>query len=370
MPILLSYRAVEEGKLRVMKDITFRNIYMRSVAAGIGFDVAAAEAYAPHEPIRRVLIDNWILDGVDYPNRQSSPHNQSLESANTFYGDSMGGGAALMVGGPIEDVKISRVTARRLRSKNIPNFLWLRGDRGNGIQIDRSIISYSPSGSEQNGASPYIYQSKNLVPPILEGGAQGFHEWATWMGEPDPRSWFGTPSAPIGVIPCVSDSSTPFFAFQEKNNVRSAAEEAFSCAGKNCDRWNVRLVGKDRQSCAEREALVLDQDLNGIGPFEGLGANAKELLQALGYPRIVPQVVNTAPTEVQIAYASATEAPCFIDASVDPKFSSYMRRIDNGGTGDRFVSLGGYSPGQTGYFRVSCPQTVQFAPVRFTTAQQ
>ena len=357
MPLFISYRALKEGEPRFAHDITFRNIYMRSNAGGIAVEVSGTEAFAPHEPIRRVLIDNWILDGLDYPNRQASPHHQGLQVPGSFYEAPNGGGAALWIRGPIEDVKVSRVTARRLRSKAVPNFLWLRGERANGIQIDRSIISYSPSGQEKHGVSPYVHNSQNLVPPITEGGAKGFHQWATWMGKPDPRSWFGTATAPVGVIPCVSDSSRIRFAFEARNNVKSAAKEAFGCSGPDCDRWNVIIAGRDSQSCAERERLVLDQDLNGIGPFEGLGANTKELARALGY--IPAQLGEVTSTGAQVLYAPLTTERCAVDHSPDSTFQTYIRGWDAGGESSRGMQLDGYSPGQTGYYRVLCPRAVQ-----------
>jgi hypothetical protein len=240
------------------------------------------------------------------------------------------------------------------------------GNRGNGIQVDRSIVSYSPSGSELDGVAPYKSQSMRLVPPIAEGGARGFFEWATWLGDPDPRSWFGTAGAPVGVIPCLSDSSTLWADFGSKNNVKSAAERAFACSGGNCGRWNVLIAGKDRQSCEEREALVLDKDLNGIGPFEGLGADTKELAKALGY--IPAQITDVTPTGAKLLYAPLSEERCAVDHGRDPDFRTYIRGWDTGAEGNRGMQLGGYSSGETAYYRLLCPQAVQVSG-SFTTAK-
>ncbi len=355
-PIYFSYAAAErEGAARYSRDLTIRNIFMRSVAAGMAVSDNYTDGYSDQEPIRRVLIDNWLLDGVDYPNRQSAPHGQALELPGTFHGSPLAGGFALWLGGPMEDVKVSRVTARRLRSKLYPNFLTFSGDRSNGLQIDRSIISFSPTGHVNEGVGPYA--TNRLFPPITEGGAAGFQRWATRMGEPDPRSWFGSPDAPIGVIPCLSDSSLLWADFNRRNNTKSAAERAFACSGPRCDRWNVILAGRDRQSCAEREALVLDRDLNGIGPFEGLGADTKELARALGY--VPAQITDVTTSGAKLIYAPLSSEPCIVDHGRDPDFKHYIRGRDTGGEGNRGMQLDGYDPGETGYYRLLCPRAVQ-----------
>ena len=367
-PILLSYRATEvKPRPRFMRDITMRNLFMRSVAAGIAVSDQGTDAYSPQEPIRRTLIDNWLLDGIDYPNRQSAPHGQALEAPGTFYEVLPAGGFALLAGGPMEDLKVSRVTARRLRSKHFPNFLTFLGDRVNGVQIDRSIISYSPTRGQQAGIGPYVNATRNLFPPITEGGAKGFNQWSTRMGEPDPHTWFGTPAAPVGVIPCMTDSSLIRMDLNGKNNTKSAAELAFACSGENCDRWNVIIAGKDRQSCAEREALVLDQDLNGIGPFEGLGADTKELSKALGYfPSKITEVTGSG---AKLIYRPLSGEPCTVDHGRDPDFQKYIRGQDTGGEGTRGMQLAGYAPGETAYYRLLCPKAVQVWG-KFETAKQ
>ena len=355
-PIFFSYRTTELGGTRLMQDLTLRNIFMRNVPVGIairtGVDGAAA-----HRPVRRVLIDNVLIDGVDYPNRQAAPHDQTLGVRGTFFDTPVGSGSALAIGGPAEDVRVTRVTARRLRSKNVPNFLWMMDGRVNGFQVDRSIISYSPAGAEQNGVAAYGYSTKNLVPPVGGGGSKAFLDWTTRMGEPDPRSWFGTASAPVGVIPCLPDSNTPTPAFDRKNNVKSLAERAFACAGKDCGRWNVLLAGGDRQSCAEREALTLGPDLEGIGPFKGLGADTKELARALGY--FPAQVMEIGPTSGNLVYAPLSAESCTVDHSGDKDFKTFIRGKDQGGEGNRAMLLGGYAPGDIAYYRLLCPQSIQ-----------
>jgi hypothetical protein len=356
-PIFFSYRTAETEGLRLMQDLTLRNIFMRNVPVGIMIRTAGADGFAPQEPIRRVLIDNWLLDGVDYPNRQAAPHDQTLGVSGTFYDTPIGGGAALAIGGPAEDIRVTRVTARQLRSKNVPNFLWLQDGRANGVQVDRSIISYSPSGVESDAIAAYSYSTQRLVPPVTGGGKEAFVSWDTWMGEPDPRSWFGTPEAPVGVIPCLTESNTPRPQLARRNNAKSLAERAFGCSGKDCSRWNVQLAGGDRQSCAEREAEVLDKDLNGIGPFKGLGADTSELAKALGY--FPAQITEINSTSGKLVYAPLSSERCIVDHSRDPKFKTFIRGQDNGGEGNRGMVLGGYSPGETAYYRLLCPQSIQ-----------
>jgi hypothetical protein len=366
-PIFFSYRTADPDRLRLMQDLTIRNIFLRNVPVGIAIRTTGADGSARQQPIRRVLLDNVLIDGVDYPNRQAAPHDQTLAAPSTFYETPVGNGSALSLGGPAENVRVTRVTARRLRSKDVPNFLWLQDDRSNGIQVDRSIISYSPSGPELDGVAAYAYSTQNLLPPVTGGGAKSFFDWATWMGEPDPRSWFGSPSAPVGVIPCLPDSNTPRPDFQRRNNAKSLAERAFACSGKDCGRWNIRIAGKDRQSCAEREAQVLDKDLSGIGPFEGLGANIPELGKALGY--VPAQLTDVTSSGAKLNYAPLSADVCIVDHGRDPSFGTFVRGQDSGGPGARGVLLGGYAPGETAYYRLLCPQSVQVWG-RFKTAEQ
>jgi hypothetical protein len=173
------------------------------------------------------------------------------------------------------------------------------------------------------------------------------------MGTPDPLSWFGAPSAPVGVIPCSADSNAPGIDFEARNNAKSLAERAFACSGDDCARWNVLIAGKDRQSCAQREAQVLDQDLNGIGDFKGLGADTKALAKALGY----------FPAEVRgssLVYAPLTPEPCIVDHSSDSGFKTFTRVQDSGGEGDRTMELRG------SHYRILCPQSIPVSGARKT----
>ncbi|MEZ5367214.1 MAG: hypothetical protein R2748_33975 [Bryobacterales bacterium] len=355
--LYFSYGGNDPSRDRLMQDISIRNVFMRNVAAGIAFRSSNAHGYAAHRPIRRALIDNLLIDGVDYPNVQGAPHDQALSVPHTFFDAPTGAGAALLVGGPAEDFRITRVTARRLRSKNAPNFLWMMDDRVNHFQLDRSIISFSPSGAEPNAVAMYNHSARDLEPPVSGGGAAAFFGWTGRMDGADPHSWFGKPDAPVGVIPCLTESATRQPNFQGKNNVKSLAERAFACSGRDCERWNVLLAGKDRQSCLEREALVLDQDIQAIGPFAGLGADTTELAKALRY--LPAQIMDIGPTGAKLVYRPLTEEVCTVDHSRDPEFRSHIRGQDKGGPGDRAIMLGGYKPGETAYYRLLCPQSVQ-----------
>jgi hypothetical protein len=362
-PIYFSYRTNNPSQLRVMQDLTLRNIFMRNVPVGIAFR-SGVEGYALHEPIRRVLIDNWLLDGVDNPNRQGAPHEQALNLPGTFYEAPVGAGSALALGGPAEDVRVTRVTARRLLTKHVPNFLWLQDNRGNGLQIDRSIISYSPAGIERGGVSVYAHTTRRLVPQVVGIGSKAFLSWTDRMGSPDPRSWFGAPDAPVWIIPCLANSTTLQPDFDAPNNARSLAARAFACEGKNCAGWNVLIAGKDRQSCTERESQVLDQDLNGIGPFEGLGADTRELARALGYfPAEIRDVTSTG---ANLVYRPLDSQHCVVDHSRDSGFKTFLRRRDDGGEGDRTMALDGYRAGEAVYYRLLCPQSVPIS-ASFTT---
>jgi hypothetical protein len=366
-PIFFSYRTTNEKTLRLMQDLTLRHIFMRNVPVGIAIRSTGADGFAAQEPIRRVLIDNVLIDGIDYPNRQAAPHDQALSAPRTFFDTPVGSGSALAIGGPAEDIRVTRVTARRLRTKNVPNFFWLQDGRVNGFQIDRSIISYSPSGAEQNGVAAYTYATQNQFPPVRGGGSQAFLDWTTRMGKPDPHSWFGSPDAPVGIIPCLPDSNTPAPAFERKNNAKSMAERAFACAGKDCERWNVVVAGGDRQSCAEREAQTLGKDLEGIGPFEGLGADTKLLARELGY--FPAQVMEIGPTSGKLVYAPLSAEACVVDHSRHEDFETFIRGKDAGGEGNRAMLLGGYKPGEIAYYRLLCPQSIQIWG-RFQTKAQ
>ncbi|MCB1022480.1 MAG: hypothetical protein KDC27_21300, partial [Acidobacteria bacterium] len=365
-PIFFSYVANNPAP-RLMQDIAIRNVFMRNVASGIALRGTNIHAFAAHRPIRRVLLDNLLIDGVDYPNLEGAPHGQTLGLPNAFFDTPVGAGAALIVGGPAEDVRITRVTARRLRSKGVPNFLWMMDDRVNHFQLDRSIFSFSPSGAEHNAIAMYDRSTRDLSPPAAGDGSAAFFAWTGRVDGADPQSWIGTPEAPVGVIPCLTESATRQPNFQGKNNVKSMAERAFACSGDDCSRWNVLLAGKDRQSCLEREALVLDKDIQGIGPFKGLGADSAELARALRY--IPAQIMDVGPNSAKLVYRPLTQEACTVDHSRDPKFRAHIRGKDNGGPGDRAILLGGYKPGETAYYRLLCPQSVQIWGKFQTTPQ-
>ena len=161
---------------------------------------------------------------------------------------------------------------------------------------------------------------------------------------------------PVGIIPCLTNSTTLEPDFDARNNARSLAARAFACEGKNCSGWNVLIAGKDGQSCAERESQVLDQDLNGIGPFEGLGADTRELARALGYfPAEIRDVTSTG---AKLVYRPLDSRHCVVDHGRDPGFKTFVRRRDDGGAGDRTMPLDGYRAGETVYYRLLCPQSV------------
>jgi hypothetical protein len=350
--LYFSYWCTSGQLNRKMVDVTAANIWLEADAVGLGIvHNCSTLRYQEWWPIQRFSIDNLLADGLPYPSRQGAPHGDFLILPGTYASTSAGG--LLTLFGPMEDIRITRVTGRRLQSG--PGWspqIDIAGQRSNGIQIDNSILGHS--GSASQGLTTYDFNLASYVPAITADGEDGWRQWASWAGVDDARSWIGAAGAKVGVIPCLEapNDATPNYA--AANNAKTNADAAWACT--DCSRWDIAaVVGSDGESCATREAAVLDTALDGQSTFAGLGADTAELYAALGYGLDV-DISSLTTTTGTIGYTVPSGTPaCTVDHGLSATFASgYTRAIDSGSGTSRSVAVSGYSAGQTVYYRVLC----------------
>lgn len=334
-------------------DIDMQDLWFEDTAAGIGIDVESppAKKINPWWPIERVRVDNWLADRMPWQDKAGTCGNDSCSYQPTGPFSSQGG--AFNLGGPVEDIQLTRFTIRDpLRGvSNLGSLFLLGGDRGNGVQIDDGIVVF-------NGTISIDAFTGNLTPTGTDDDESGFRAFYSWAGSEDSYSWFGTASKPICVIPCLEaeDDSSP--DYNSTNNAHTNSTSAFACS--TCTKWDADIVAgsADAQSCTTREALGLAADLSGISTCASRGANIDELYDALGYT--IEPSVNASTAAISYTVPSAISAQaCTVDHGTSATYATFTRATDSGSGTNRSVTASGYSPGQTIHYRVLCPDQQQ-----------
>lgn len=349
--IYLSFWGIDTAlsEERKAQDVVFRSIALEDVGAGIGIFHNGAARMRPWAGIERVRLENILINKAPWTVRQGRAIGQTLESVPPF-GASNGNAFAFV--GPMQAVRLTGFTVRRVEAGNgageIGNWLQVSGQRSSGVQIDNGVVEASgPQAIQAYGGS--------LTPTFTSHNESGWLGYHTLLGAVDPWSWVGTPSAPLGVIPCNTLSSS--YDYASTNSYHSSASTLFGCT--DCTKWDVDIVtgSADSQSCATREALGINSDFSGKANMPG-GFDQAAYKAAMGYELAV--TIDGVDGSIDYTVpASLSATACTVDYTTDLAWTSWTRSTDSGSGTSRSVATTGVTSGQRFYYRVFCPDQQQ-----------